>query len=193
MLLGGKRAAHDCIMHTALINVLTSYHIIASTCVYCNCLNTAQAVWSRFYSTSSVRDKGTLYNLRNLLNRTSVPQNVKKNVNAVEDFLEVLVQGHILAAALKITGLASLEDFDEGVGKNNPIKQTAVLVVQTFIVPYFFGNEDPSSGTSADHVRNYTCDFLAHGLLWYSFRDAIREGDGPAVLQMWRILMVIFR
>lgn len=114
-------------------------------------------------------------------------------MNAVEDFLEVLVQGHILAAALKTTSLDSLEDFDERKGKDTPIKQLAELVVQKFIAPFFFANEDHSSGISADHIRNYTCDFLVHALVWYSFRDAIREGDGPAVLQIWRILMVIFR
>ena len=124
---------------------------------------------------------------------SSISQNVKKNVNAVEDFLEVLVQWHVLAAALKITGLASLEDFGVGKGKDIPIKQLAELVVQTFIAPFFFANEDQSSDSSADHVRNYTCDFLVHALLWYNFKDAIKEGDGLAVLQMWRVLMVIFR
>ena len=53
--------------------------------------------------------------------------------------------------------------------------------MQTFIAPFFFTDEDQSSDSSADHVKNYTCDLLVHALLWYSFRDAIREGGGPTV------------
>ena len=44
-------------------------------------------------------EKGTLYNLRNLINRTSIPKKPETAMNATEDFYLVVLHAHILAAA----------------------------------------------------------------------------------------------
>lgn len=44
-------------------------------------------------------EKGSLYNLRNLINRTSIPKKPEKAMNATEDFYLVVLHAHILAAA----------------------------------------------------------------------------------------------
>lgn len=55
-------------------------------------------------------DKGSLFQLRNLLGRTQVTKSVKENVFAVEDFLEVVTQGHVVAAAMDLRQVSQLED-----------------------------------------------------------------------------------
>lgn len=42
-------------------------------------------------------------------------------------------------------------------------------------------------------ILMHACEQLLMGLLWYGFKDAIREGDGPAVMSYWKVLMVIFK
>ena len=31
------------------------------------------------------------------------------------------------------------------------------------------------------------------GLIWYSFKDAISEGDGPAVMSYWKVMTTMFK
>ncbi len=45
---------------------------------------------------------------------------------------------------------------------------------------------------SDDHVLNHSKSLLWRGLLHLANRDAIREGDGLAMLQFWRTYMPIF-
>lgn len=46
-----------------------------------------QVIWKRLFS-ESVMDKGTLQQLKNLINRTNVPPNPKQNMNGAEDFVQ---------------------------------------------------------------------------------------------------------
>ena len=52
-------------------------------------------IWSRFYSNKSATDKGTLFQLKNLINRTSVPADPKDNMQATEDFFELVLVAHM--------------------------------------------------------------------------------------------------
>ena len=51
-----------------------------------------------------------MYLLRNLINRRNVVKDTKKNVVACEDFMLLLTEAHILAAATTLFGMESLED-----------------------------------------------------------------------------------
>ena len=44
-----------------------------------------------------------------LINRQNIPTKVKDNPNAVEDFIDVVVDAHIVAAALTFLGMESAE------------------------------------------------------------------------------------
>ena len=55
-------------------------------------------------------DGGTLYQLRNIVNRRNVGQDCSKNVNACEDFFTTVTEAHILAAAMEVFQMDSLED-----------------------------------------------------------------------------------
>lgn len=63
-------------------------------------------VWTRLYLKGTSMEKGTLLQLKNLIHRTSVPRDPKNNVHAAEEFLKVVVSGHILAATMKHFNMA---------------------------------------------------------------------------------------
>ena len=44
-------------------------------------------------------EKGTLIQIKNSINRSSVPDDPKKNMKAVEDFMEVVLSAHVIVAA----------------------------------------------------------------------------------------------
>ena len=61
-----------------------------------------QVIWTRLYGHQSNMDGGTLLQLRNLLNRSSVPSDSKRGVNAADDFLQVVLIGHVMSAAMEV-------------------------------------------------------------------------------------------
>ena len=74
--------------------------ILACICynVFTLCL-LFQVIWKRLFSKNSAAEKGTLYQLKNLLHRSAVPLDPGDNINAAEDFLQVVLHAHIVAAA----------------------------------------------------------------------------------------------
>ena len=148
-----------------------------------------QMMWTRLYRLSSIKEKGTLYQLRNLIHRSSVLVSPKECMNATEDFLQVILEGRLLAASSQICGSASVEDFLEKVPEQQTLAGLADAIVTSFIKPFFFSQ----TAHAGDQVHKYSCDVLILSLVWYSLRDAVREGDGPSVLLMWKVMMTAFR
>ena len=110
-------------------------------------------------------DKGTMYQLKNLINR-SVPSDPSSNVKAAEDFLLLLVHAHIIAAARVLYTM---------------INPTSVLYLAKSLVATYLKLPmlDAQTGSVIqDGVHAYALDFLSLGLLWVAFHDAIKEGDG---------------
>lgn len=54
--------------------------------------------------------------------------------------------------------------------------------------------QTPTTAPSAsdDKVREYAVETLTLGLVWTSFHDAIKEGDGPRVMRYWKLLAILF-
>ena len=50
---------------------------------------------------------------------------------------------------------------------------------------------DPIASTATDRstVYNYTREVISLGLLYFNFKDAVREGDGERVLLMWKYFL----
>ena len=69
------------------------------------------------FNKNSSAEKGTLYQLKNLLHRTAVPLDPGDNMKAAEDFLEIVLHGHIVAAAesLYTTSDGSLSDLSQAI------------------------------------------------------------------------------
>ena len=69
-----------------------------------------QVVWKLLYKTSSASDHGTLYQIRNLIQRRNVGKKPKKDFNAHDSFFNLVTTSHILAAAIEILGMDNLDD-----------------------------------------------------------------------------------
>ena len=130
----------------------------------------------RLYSDKSSTDKGTLFQLKNAINRSSVPTDPQKNVKATEDFLELDLVGHIVAAAKEI--LATQQLMLQEVSHKIANKFVRILCTEQEVI--------------TDKKYLYACELITLGLLWYGYRDATREGDGERIVLIWKFLLMIF-
>ena len=136
-------------------------------------------MWIRLYNKKSLKDKGTLYQLKNLINRTSVPDDPEKNMNATEDFMEIILEAHVVAAANKL-----MEN-----GWDGTVTELASAVINQYV--RILPEAKPTAHN--DQVLNYACEVLSLGLLWLNYLDAVREGDGNRVMAMWKFLLIFFK
>lgn len=67
-------------------------------------------MWKQFFNTASGCDGGTLYQLRNLINRRNVVKKPMDDLAASEDFIVTVVEAHILTAAMTLFGMKNLQD-----------------------------------------------------------------------------------
>lgn len=149
---------------------------------------------------------GTLYQIRNLLHRRNVTKNPKDNVNAAEDFLDLVTIGHVLAAAMSYLKMSSFEDIpsaeivssevwmeDDSV-RCNIIEDIASHIVDTHVdLSTEFKPTSSQNAGSVGTVYDYACEALGLGLLIMDFKDAVREGDGDRVLSLWKYLLLLFK
>lgn len=106
----------------------------------------------------------------------------EKNVKASEDYLSLVLHGHVIAAAKQ---LLSQESFNE-------INDLAVALVDKYVsLPT--ANDSTVPEASQDGVQLYVSEVLSLGLLWYGYHDASREGDGERILLYWKFLLVLFK
>ena len=68
--------------------------------ILCLLLLYMQVIFSHLYKLGSNCDGGTLLQLRNLINRRNVAANLHGRFNATIDFMELVVNSHIIAADL---------------------------------------------------------------------------------------------
>ena len=126
-------------------------------------------------------EKGTMYHLRNLIKRTSIPVDPEKNMNASEDFLLLLVHTHIVAATKVM----------QSINPTELVTDLAKMIIANYVrLPKI---DDEDTGKCDDGVYLYAIELLSLGLLWHGFHDAIREGDGERILRYWKFLLVVFK
>ena len=138
-------------------------------------------MWSRLYKTTSSGEKGTLYQLRNLIHRTNVPLTPDKNMNAAEDFMLLILHTHVVAAARTLHELNPVEK----------VQDLAKLIVVNYTRLPQFNSGDTAN--NIDRVHLYATEVLTLGLIWHAFHDAIREGDGDRIMRYWKFFLVLFK
>ena len=104
-------------------------------------------------------------------------------MNASEDFLLLLVQAHVVAAAKVIQALNPNEDVT-GVTK---------LIIANFVHLPRLDDTQGAADKCDDGVHLYATELMSLGLLWHGFHDAISEGNGERMLQYWKFLLIIFK
>ena len=124
-----------------------------------------------------------MYQLRNLINRSTVPSDPTTNMNAAEDFLLLLLHTHTVAAAKVILSYNPTDSATE----------LASRIVANFVNISQSPEDKKDLPTCEDKVHLYGIELLSLTLIWHGFHDAIREGDGVRILRYWKFLLVIFK
>ena len=133
---------------------------------------------------------------------------VKTDMNATENFFEVITASHIVAVTLRICGMTSLEDtphnppFDVNIDELSPHQKW--LLLSTFIQGILSTTwsqpwrlKTCKGKLKREKGIQTTCESM---LVWYclqlflaEFKDAVREGDGIRVDRVWKYLLLFFR
>lgn len=108
-------------------------------------------IWKRLYRCSSACDGGTLYQLRNLINRRNVTKKPKDAVAPCEEFFSLVTEAHIICAAMTTFGMQSVADkpvnsdlFPDDCADLPPDKRRNILVLAARkIVDSFIDIETP--------------------------------------------------
>ena len=135
------------------------------------------------YKTTSGLDVGTLNQLRNVINRRNISKDPSSNVNASEDFLEVVTSAHIVAAAMEVVGVTKLAELQDSVKQSSTYgdQLSAVQAITNTICSEFvkIGIHEPPARRKElnDHIQQYAMETISMGLLFSEFKDAIREGE----------------
>ena len=72
----------------------------------------------------SSKEMGTLYQMRNLINRSSVPKDPGDNMKAAEDFMQLVLYAHIVAAAETVEDLTGA----------NSVADVAHIIISSYIL-----------------------------------------------------------
>lgn len=117
-------------------------------------------MWKRLYSKKTCTDRGTLYQLRNLIHRTAIKADPSKNMKATEDFVTVVLYGYIIAGATQL-----LKDEPAKVFTYNEIAKS---LVRRWIKISRSSSTAETSLKGTDY--SYAMDFMSLGLTvaWFS-------------------------
>eukprot|EP00731_Ephydatia_muelleri_P018431 Em0011g471a len=157
----------------------------------------AQVIWKRLCSSCSGMDTGTLFQLRNVINRRNVITDVSKDLTACEEFMQLATIAHVMSAAIHIAGVTNMSELSSKIMSTDKPMAVVKSLVKTLIsemvrIEYIAGTSE-STCPSIDSVQEYAKETLSLGLLLLEFKDGIREGDGNRVLRCWKYFLLFFR
>lgn len=154
------------------------------------------------YSTSSGINSGTLFHLRNLIQRRAVTKKVKSDPTACESFFTLVVEAHVLQLVIQRFKLQSLDDTPNvdmvfGAQLNKSQRSDIFMTTISELIDEYthgFEVEQPQRHSRrSDCVLTYAKELLTLGLLYMEFSDSVREGDGTRILRCWRFMLLLFK
>ena len=144
-----------------------------------------------------------MYQLRNLINRRNVVTDPKKDMNACEDFFELITKAHILAAAMQKLGMSKITDplpselfpsrRELSQKERFTVLESVVRSLVSDFVDISFSKAQKKVPKNLDHVPEYAKETLTMGLAFLQFKDTIGHGDGDRILPCWKFLFLFFR
>jgi len=150
-------------------------------------------------------DRGTLFQLRNLIRRRNVPTKCKEDTNSCEDFLTLVVTGHIISAAMVKLGMSAMDEIpqasivppnawmlDDEARKSILMELSASIVEEHVDLAKTFKHDSQGSATP-DRVYFYAQEILSLGLLYMELCDAVKQGDGERLMLVWKYLLPVFK
>lgn len=173
------------------------------------------------YDTKSACDKGSLFQLRNVLSRSAISQHPDKNMKAHEDFFLVILHSYIIVAAEELVtadsqdGCNCLDVASKVVSKwvkclipppqpltscdeNSLSEETRAMQDNNASQMPLSSQQSSESQEESIHTgmspgTSYATDVITLGLLWHGFHDSVKEGDGDRILLYWKFLLPIFQ
>ena len=153
---------------------------------------------------SSANQKGTLFQLRCLINRTNVKKKPKESFNACSEFLTTVVIAHVILAALRLFKMETMESqppesiiSSSVMGLSKEERRGELLRLSRIIadgyVSFSYNQPPQVKACTSDKIYIYASELLSMGLFYMEYTDAISEGDGLRVLRCWRYLLPIFK
>ncbi|XP_072170943.1 uncharacterized protein [Diadema setosum] len=123
----------------------------------------------RFYSASSIADRGTVAHLRNEFNHKAFMRSVAYNSKQVWDFYKFVTEAHILLYAMKLCGMTSMTDEPAGflrerAGKERRkwLRNLAQRVVDFCWAPPDRGDVQIAASTFEETVRDIPDEALRY-------------------------------
>ena len=135
--------------------------------------------------------------------RRTVTKEIKSDPTACEDLFLVILQSHVIAAAMKEFNFDSMEDmppssslfgsksFQEGTRTSR--REVLVEASKKLVEKYTYKIELEKKPKENDHVLAYGKELMSLGLLYLEYRDSIREADGNRILRCWKYILFIFK
>ena len=125
-------------------------------------------MWERLYKPGSSKEGGTLMQLRNLINRRNVGEGKKitSHVNQIEDFLELVITCHLVAAAMHFFSMYSVSDEPHSNGFPSNIAEMELYrrkniffsklgkIIDEYVVPRDFSVEKVKPATTQSTTGN---------------------------------------
>ena len=139
-------------------------------------------------------DSGTLFQLRNLINRRNVITDISKDLTAREEFVQLVTIAHVTSAAIQIAGVTNMAELSSKILSSDKPMAAVKSLIKTLIsemvrIEYIAGTFE-STCPSIDRVQEYAKETLSLGLLLLEFQDdGIREGDGNRVQRCWKYFL----
>ena len=176
----------------------THTEVLTRTCMWLVIVNIFDT--GHLYSSSSGMDGGTLFQLKNLINRRNVTKDPASNVSVCEDFF---VEVHILSTFMTAFSMNALDDtpstdiFTEESTESDSATRRRILLsaIQRVLGEHIdlSINGEKNSDHDRDYVLLYAREVLTLGLFYKEFHFAIREGDGERIITCWRYLLLLFK
>ena len=115
---------------------------------------------------STSKDGGTLLQLKNIINRRNIGKYIFGRVNEVEDFIELVVSCHLLAAALHYFGMQSVSDsphsngFDAQISQRSLAECTRIVrarmedIIHNYVISRGFSSSIPGPTSSCTNPHS---------------------------------------
>lgn len=162
-------------------------------------------IWRYYFSKKSSSEHGTLYQLRNVINRSNVVKKPIDCYDATDDFFKLVIESLVITSAMEEFEMDSLqsavseEHAPEGENSwmlgDEQRKELLSTLIKKLMKSFFacdFHNPTAVAANSKDRVNLYAKLLLSIGLIYWEYCYAIKEGDGLRVLRCWRYMLPMF-
>ena len=173
-------------------------------------MNYLEVIMEKFYKPNSVREGGTLFQLRSLIDRRNVGQEVRHRYHAVSDFIDLVTDSHVITASMTFLDMSTLDTSPAAIPNHvnimtNDSKKLFLHDLVGQIVDHFIfkefsknlaiiqdGDKTFNTDQGGDHVFNHAVSLMTYGLLRRVSLLTTAAGDGDRALRNWKYSLLTY-